>query len=300
MSKAVPPKAVVDLGTNTFHILIFRYADGKLQTILKERIFVKLAEGGIGEISKSAFARALAAMKRFRGLMDKHEVRDYRAVGTAALRRASNGAQLVEEITLHTGLSVDIIDGKQEAEYISLGVQQLMDSSAANMVMDIGGGSVEFIVREDKKIRWLVSLPIGVAVLYDRFHEGDPIALEEEQKLRSFLRQHLSTLAPALKEHQPTMLIGASGTFDVMALLLGAEGHPFVQVTSSSMHTPLQDIVKSTKEERQQNPLIPDARVDMIVVAAILIQEILGFGDFTTIGISQYALKEGVAYDMNF
>ncbi len=211
--------ALLDLGTNTFHLLIVAHdLHGGFKEELRIREFVKLAADGIEEISESSRIKGLAAIAAFKTAIDQHKVTNVKAVGTAALRTASNGVQFLEEIYQQTGISVEIIDGKKEAELIYRGVRKIWHpGDLPALIMDIGGGSVEFIIADHAKILWSKSWPIGVAVLREIFHQEDPMSSQERETLESFLKETLSKLRAELGRWKPNTLIGAAGTFDVLA-----------------------------------------------------------------------------------
>ena len=171
--------AVIDLGRNTFHLLIIDSSTNDLSNeIYRERIFVKLAEDGIGKIGKNAYQRGLQALQHFQKIITKHQVKKVNAFGTAALRTASNGKDFVQEVQSKIGLTIQLIPGSEEARLIHLGVTQAVEmDDEKGLIMDIGGGSVEFIIADKNKVFWAKSFPIGVAVLHNIFHEKEPCLL---------------------------------------------------------------------------------------------------------------------------
>ena len=291
-------KAVIDLGTNTFHLLIADVVDHKIvETIYRERIFVKLGAEGVDTLGDKPLARGFEALKKFSQVLDRFGVTQLIAVGTAALRTASNGPEFLRKIKSELGISIKLIDGRREAHLIYLGVRQIWDisGSAPAIIMDIGGGSVEFIIADDHKIYWMDSYPIGVSVLHRKFHNTDPISKEEQRLLVDYLGQFMKPLAEAIQQYQPYKLVGASGTFDVLAMLLCPDNPSLYEVVQSEdVDKIILEIVRSNEKERYENPGIPDSRVDLIVVALLLLQEVLKLATWQTIGISQYALKEGL------
>lgn len=291
-------KAVIDLGTNTFHLLIADVAGHKiLETIYRERIFVKLGADGVETLGEKPLERGFEAIKKFRQVLDRFAVTQLVAVGTAALRTASNGPDFLLKIKAELDISIELIDGRREAHLIYLGVRQVWDISgnAPAMIMDIGGGSVEFIIADNHKIYWMDSYPIGVSVLHRKFHHTDPISEEEQQLLTGFLDQFMNPLAEAIQQYHPYKLVGASGTFDVLAMLLCPDDPALYEVVHcEDVDKIILEVVRSNEKERYENPGIPDSRVDLIVVALLLLREVLNLSTWQTIGISQYALKEGL------
>jgi exopolyphosphatase/guanosine-5'-triphosphate,3'-diphosphate pyrophosphatase len=134
--------AVIDLGSNTFHLLICEIGPpGRWTTIHKEREYVKLAEGGLDRIDEDALQRAINAMLRFADLIKRYEVKRTRAIGTAALREAQTGSIVAEKLTSISGIPIEIINGQQEAKYILDGIKAPYPRlDQYGLIMDIGGG----------------------------------------------------------------------------------------------------------------------------------------------------------------
>ncbi|MCB0663459.1 MAG: hypothetical protein KDC24_12015, partial [Saprospiraceae bacterium] len=141
-------KAVIDLGTNTFHLLAVEIDENEqMHFLFRERIFVKLAEDGIQSIGPAPFQRAIKAMTVFKNKLDELGIDHFKAFGTAALRTATNGPDLIHAIKEKTGIEVALIDGLEEARLIHLGVSQAVPfDHTKQLIMDIGGGSVEFVI----------------------------------------------------------------------------------------------------------------------------------------------------------
>jgi len=294
--------AVIDCGTNTFHLLIAQAGKkGEFKEIYRERTYVKLAKEGIETIGKEAYTSALNTLKHYAQVIAKHKVVDIQISGTAALRTASNGLQLVQEIKEKTGLNINIISGRDEAKLIQKGVAQAIGPQQNRwMVMDIGGGSVEFIIVDEQGVCWFESLPIGVAIIYKHFHLSEPISVDETQHLRTFLAGQLVSLHTALLRYPTSHLVGAAGTFDVLANKLGIR-----QPTPNATILDLDGfklfyhrVLAATKNERHNMSDIPDDRADMIVVALILVNYILEIANIKALTVSDFSLKEGMLEEM--
>jgi len=293
---------VIDLGTNTFHLLIVeKLPNGNTHEIFRKRVFVKLASDGIQTIGIAPFQRGLNAMINFHQILEKHQVKNIRAIGTAALRTANNGNDFVQLIFQKTGIGIQLIDGKEEAKLIYQGVREAFPlKEDPVLIMDIGGGSVEFIIANKSGIKWSQSFPIGVAVLFKSFHKNDPISSTEIQEINTALAQILSPLFEALKQHSVDKLIGASGTFDVLELFLSqkdnSELYAIIPVFSYANFS--KKLIFTTVAERLALQRLPDSRADLIVVALILIDFIVKAANIRTIITSPYAMKEGVLAEM--
>jgi exopolyphosphatase/guanosine-5'-triphosphate,3'-diphosphate pyrophosphatase len=188
------PLAVMDLGTNTFHLLIVEGNSTHYTEIVHEQDPVKLGEGGInkGFIQPAAFERGIKSMLQYRRLIADNNVQQVRAIATSALRNAANGQDFIDQVKAQTGIAIEIIDGDAEAAYIYKGVKASGSLSEHNsLVVDIGGGSVEFIICDNKQVKWKQSFEIGAARLMDNFHRTDPIPPESITALNLYLQDSL-------------------------------------------------------------------------------------------------------------
>jgi len=293
---------VIDLGTNTFHLLIIeKLPDGKHFEIFRKRVFVKLASEGIHTIGTAPFERGLDTMLQFHQLLQAHKVTNIRALGTAALRTASNGGNFVRLIAEKTGIHIELIDGSEEARLISEGVKQAVPLTKEDvLIMDIGGGSVEFIITNQTGIKWSQSFPVGVAVLFESFHKSNPITVSEIQQVNTHLTERLAPLFIALQKYTVDKLIGASGTFDVLELFLAEAGNQglYAMVPIDDYRHFSKKIIHTTVAERLAMQRLPDSRADLIVVALVLIDFIIKAADIQTIITSAYAMKEGALAEM--
>lgn len=299
--------AVLDLGTNTFHLLIAELnEDRSIREIFVEKKHVKLGEGGIteGKIASASFNRGLEAMQDFRRVIDLHEVSEVYGTGTAALRTAANGQDFVDQVKALTGISIDIIDGDREASLIYGGVREAVDIHDHALIMDIGGGSVEFIFCDDRKVKFKKSYPIGAARLMALYHKSDPINADDIFSLHQHLEEQLADLKKNLLMYKPRTLIGSAGAFETFADLAirkygladrsAESGYP---IERAQLQSVIGDIIRSTHEERAADDKISSVRVDMIVTAAVLTSYILAHAQVTEVMLSTYALKEGLLYE---
>ena len=154
--------AIIDLGTNTFNILIVKVNSAKTPTKLyQSKISVKLGEGGINKnfIEPVPFQRGIEAMKTYKDIMQRNAVDKVFAFATSAIRTASNGNEFVTKVKEETGIEVTMISGDKEAELIYYGVRNALELTDDNsLIIDIGGGSTEFIIANKNKIFWKQSV----------------------------------------------------------------------------------------------------------------------------------------------
>ena len=189
--------AVMDLGTNTFHLMIADKAASGFKVVLHEEEAVKLGEGGInkGSILPAPFERGVKTMQRFAAVIKENQVQQVRAIATSALRSAANGKDFITEVKEKTGIGIEMITGDQEAGVIYRGVKASGCLSSQNsLIADIGGGSVEFIICNDDEVLWKQSFEIGAARLMDRFHDADPIPQASITALNNYLDDALPSL----------------------------------------------------------------------------------------------------------
>lgn len=295
--------AVIDAGTNTFTMNIYRLlGDERFEKFPKERYYVNLAENGIDQLGKGAQNRAMTAFEAFRKLIDELNVSKVFAFGTAALRRASNGKQLIKDIYQQTAIQIELIDGEREAELIYQGVKHAapLDEQTA-LIIDIGGGSVEFILCNKAERFWARSFPIGVAHLYNEIIKSDPISAQEVLDLENYLNEQLEPLKKALKSFPPKVLIGASGTFDALESMIGthqrSENYGYIALDRLSQLS--KELQQLSYSERKAYPKLPESRAKLIVVAMIMVDDLLKLASIEKdLIISDYALREGVMFEL--
>ena len=294
---------IIDMGTNTFHLLIAAQEEGRIKYIYRERVAVKIGMGGInqGIITDEAMTRALDCLKLFKQTLDEFEVKQVFAFGTSALRNANNATVLTEKIKEATGLEVSIISGDQEAAYIFEGVRQALHlGEDTSLVMDIGGGSVEFIIGNNQEVFWKRSFEVGGQRLLEKFHKTDPITKNEMESLYAYFDESLIELQVALQKFQPKVLVGSSGTFDTLSDIYcknkGIDKNfddPETPLSVEGFHEIFDELIHKNREARLSVPGMISMRVDMIVVVCCLINWLLKTYPMNRVRVSTYALKEG-------
>lgn len=294
--------AIIDMGTNTFHLMVAERGT-PMKIIFRDRSAVKLGKGGIneGRITPDAFARAIRTLKDFKDAADKMNAKKILAFATSAVRSAVNGQELVNEIRNETGIEVSVISGNEEAALIYAGVRGALDlGSDKSLIVDVGGGSVEFIIADDKRITWKRSFDVGGQRLLERFHKHDPIAPNEIEDLTQYLKDVLDPLFHQLRIHNPSVLVGVSGTFDTLSeiycnrnqIKYHAEA-PETPLTLESFDTITEELVSKNRAQRLAIPGMIEMRVDMIVVACLLVNLIVDNHSFSSVRVSTWSLKEG-------
>ena len=295
--------AVVDLGTNTFHLLVGRCTPDGIEEVARERHFVRVASDGIDRIGEAPYARAVAAAESMGRLLARYPGIPRAGFATAALRTASNGPELRERLSAAIGVDIEIIDGDREAGLIAAAVLSApLPPADRYLVMDIGGGSVEFILTEGTMTKYRESFPVGAQVLRQRFHKGEPFGKTPDAPQRTTLNAYLDGVLAPLLAHcgfAPVQLVGSSGTFDVLAELYGVDYARGVHTITPRLCTVLyEEACGMTEAERFGDSRIPDDRADMIVVALALIDWVLRRLPQQQIVTCAYALKEGALLEL--
>ncbi len=291
--------AAIDIGTNTFHLLIVEW-DGiekKFNELIRKRFFVKLGAKNLFNIDAEAYQRGLIAMEEFALLIEKHQIKKVIAYGTSAIRNAENASQFIKDVHSRTKILIEKISGDKEAELIFKGIKLSYPfREVPDLIMDIGGGSVEFIIADQNKMHYAQSFKIGVTLLKNQFHTNEPISLIQINELKLHLQKSLQVLINKLIEFKPKNLIGASGTFDVLENLLPKEklSDSANIIKTENLKSLIDNIVTKTLAERKQMKDIPLSRVDLIVVAFLLIEFIWGLQDFKHMVVTKYSMKEGM------
>lgn len=292
-------KAVIDLGTNTFNLLIAEVDSSRFNTIISTKIGVALGMGGILEnrISSEAFDRGMSALKEFKELCDEYEVKRIIAIGTSALRDASNGQEFRTRALDEFDINIQIVDGKKEAELIYAGVKLTYDFARPAMIMDIGGGSTEFIFADREGIQFLTSLNIGVSRLYQQIPTDDPLSRDDIQRIEQWLEDKTNGFFDNKTAHT---LVGASGTFETFyELIYDANfipGFETITLSREELNQCLKQIMESTQAERDANDRIVPIRKKMAPVAAVKTNWVLKKLDVSEIVISPFSLKEGALF----
>lgn len=300
--------AIIDCGTNTFNLLIAEFEfNGEHRILLNTKKSVKLGEGGLAgnRIAQKPFERGYKAFLEFVDLAKKHKADTIQAFATSAIRSTINGPEFVKKILEKTGIIIQVLNGDTEAQYIFKGVNLAMEGiTKPVLIMDIGGGSTEFIIASDNQVHWKKSFELGASRLLEAFKPSDPVSPEQVIALKEHLKEILGPLNSQMKKHQIETLIGCSGSFESLADMIMADQNQ--SETTGKLYTFNNDELKamhrrllaSTEAERKNIPGLVEYRVDTIVFASIFIRYVKKRYKIENVHHSSYALKEGVLADM--
>lgn len=296
--------AVIDLGTNTFHLIIAELSPAGIAVIYKTNLPVQLGQGRINEnmIIPEAFERGIKALQGFKEEIDRQQVQVIRATATSAVRSAANGQDFVEAACKRAGINIDVISGEDEAAYIFNGVKATGLIKETSLIMDIGGGSTEFIICNAESQLWKKSYNIGAARLLQAYFNSDPINEPDRSSILARLDQELPDLIAACQDYQPQMLIGSAGAFETFAAML-LQGIDIKAISSATLDIDdykvlAKKLITSSHEDRVAMPDLIPLRVDMIVIAAIITDYVIEKTGMKAISLSTYDLKMGILYQI--
>lgn len=301
--------AVIDLGTNTFNLLIAEILPNKTyRVVFNTKIAVSMGSGGMVKklLSQEAMKRGIEALVQYQQKIEEYEIKNVYAFATSAIREATNGTDFVKQAR-SVGIEVNVISGDKEAELIYKGVQLALEiGERPALIMDIGGGSTEFIIATSDKILWKQSFLLGVSRLREIFNPSDPVSARQIEEVEDYLAKELAPLLKAVHQFPVNELIGSAGSFDSFAEIVT---HRFYSPDILQNNTEyvfnlkeanliFEELIKSTKEQRLQIRGLIEMRVDMIVMAVLLTRFVLKTLGLQQMRLSTLALKEGVMNDL--
>jgi exopolyphosphatase/guanosine-5'-triphosphate,3'-diphosphate pyrophosphatase len=300
--------AVIDLGTNTCNLLIASFQEKNYRILYQGKEVVKLGKNGIGnnQLTDDGLERAVFAIKKHQSIIEKYAVSEILIIATSAIRDASNTAWFRQEIKERTGLELNVISGEKEAELIFEGVKLAFPEIEDNsLILDIGGGSNEFILVDKGLPVWKESFPMGMARLIEAIQISDPITADEIARVENWFESKLYTLWERIENFQIAQLIGCSGAFDTIADLIdqtepGTKTRKRQEIKLQDFKRIYTELIKSTTSERMAMKGMEPIRIEMIVPAVIFIKLVIDRLNIQKIVQTDFALREGVLYERIF
>jgi exopolyphosphatase/guanosine-5'-triphosphate,3'-diphosphate pyrophosphatase len=300
--------AILDLGTNTCNLLIAEYQDKTYHILYQGKEVVKLVKDGIikNMLTEHALERAIQAIKNHQKKIREYGTVKIVALATSAIREAINRDWVQQKIKEETGLELLVISGDKEAELIFKGVKLAFGQiEYRSIILDIGGGSNEFILAEAGEPIWKQSYPLGMARIIEQIPPSDPITPEKIQQIIDYFENGLEYLWKRTKNFRITDLIGCSGAFDTLADLIdqtdpGSKQRIRQEVKLTDFERIYHVLIKSTTAERTKMKGLESIRIEMIVPSVIFIKLIVDRLKIQKIYQTDYALREGVLYEQIF
>ncbi|MFW7524823.1 guanosine-5'-triphosphate,3'-diphosphate diphosphatase [Vibrio ostreicida] len=301
MNQAVssPLYAAIDLGSNSFHMLVVRHISGSVQTMAKIKRKVRLAAGldKSNTLSLEAMQRGWDCLRLFAERLQDIPQGNIRIVGTATLRTATNAAEFLNEANKILGHDINVIDGEEEAATIYKGVAHTSGGNGRRLVVDIGGASTEVIIGEGFEAKALTSLQMGCVTWLEKHFQDRQLTIENFDRAIQSAKQ---TLQPILQQYSQIgwdMCVGASGTVQALQEIMLAQG--------------MDEIITLTKLKRLQKQAMLAEYLEELDISGLTLERALVFPSGLSILIAVFelleidsmtlaggALREGLVYDM--
>jgi exopolyphosphatase/guanosine-5'-triphosphate,3'-diphosphate pyrophosphatase len=293
--------AAVDLGSNSFHMVVARMHHGQLTIIDRLREMVRLASGlsDAGYLDNSSQDRALGCLRRFGQRLRDMQADKVRVVGTNTLRHARNGATFLVAAEEALGHPVEVISGIEEARLIYLGVSHHIESrSGRSFVLDIGGGSTELIIGEGFEPKRLESLTIGCVGLSREFFPNGKLSAKRFERARLAMRLELRPVAAGFRRLGWTTAIGSSGTIRAAGDIAHELGLIETAITVRALETIIEQMVRAGDVQSLKLPTLGPERAPVFPGGVAILVEVLKSLAIENMHISEGALREGLLYDM--
>jgi exopolyphosphatase / guanosine-5'-triphosphate,3'-diphosphate pyrophosphatase len=322
--------AAIDIGSNSIHMIVAEAdVEGGITTLwrMKEMVGLGRETFPARAISRETIERAMAILARFQQAAQQRQCERICAVATSAVREASNGGDFIERIGRSLGMEVRVISGREEARLIYLGVRHAIPlKGGPHLIVDIGGGSVEFIIGDRVRPLLLASRKLGAARMTAQFIKSDKITDAERAALLEHYENELAPIIGEIKRLKPIKAIGTSGTLENLAAMSappedaasGSNGatsgavNGNGQVIGNGSGTPIprprfieknafgemfEKLLRAGPKQRAAMHGLDEGRRDQIVAGALLVRELLRHLKLRRIEICPAALREGILVD---
>ncbi|MDE1461416.1 exopolyphosphatase [Spartinivicinus poritis] len=293
--------AAIDLGSNSFHMIVARLDQGEIRPLERLGEKVQLAAGLDDDdyLSEEAQQRGLDCLRRFAQYTKHLEVGKVRVVGTNALRTAHNRDEFIKRAQEILSHPIDVISGREEARLIYLGVSHTQaDDLGRRLVVDIGGGSTEFIIGQRFEPQLLESLHMGCVVYSQRFFQGGTITSRQFQEAYYAARLELLNIAAPYKEAGWEDVIGSSGTVKSIQNVLLAKGLTSTGITAEGMEELRKYIVSVGHIDKMMLEGLKPERVSIFPAGLAILMAVFDAFKVDRMCYSEGALREGLLYDM--
>lgn len=303
--------AAIDIGTNSIHLVVVKIAgDGSFETIDQVKEVVRLGEGSgddIKHLTSAAVKRGIRTLMTFKGIADSHNA-EIRAVATSAVREASNKNEFIKKVKEETGIDTEIISGHEEARLIYLGaLRALSIYDKTILLIDIGGGSTEFVVAKEGNILYSNSLKIGAVRLTNKFFPDGIISKSGIIDAESYVEGMIYPVYRDLQNFEIDKVVGTSGTIMACGNMIAAQKGEIKSVPTvlnnfefslDQLRTIYKRVLKyKSPDERKNIAGLDNKRADIIPAGIILLKNIFEMIDIQSLVISGFALREGIVID---
>ena len=308
MSSEIPNRrAVIDIGTNSVKVLVGDLAaEGRLTPICEISRQTRLGAGfyGTQKLQRSAIALTAEAVAEFHASAAKLGASSIRVIATSAARDARNADELIEAVRQRTGLEMEILSGDMEAEWTFRGVTSNPSlAQSPVLILDVGGGSTEFIVGDQAVPQFRSSYSLGTVRLLEQLHLNDPPGLAALAECRAWLKDFLTTqvvpfLDPALRACRgPVRLVGTGGTATILARIetrmagFDRDKIEAAEISLARIQSHLHEQWQMTLTQRQQIIGMPPNRGDVVLTGMAIYESIMTQFGLAQLGVSTRGLR---------
>ncbi|MFE9043316.1 exopolyphosphatase [Streptomyces sp. NPDC007818] len=296
--------AGIDCGTNSIRLLVadVHPETGELVELDRRMTIVRLGQGvdRTGRLAPEALERTFAACRAYAEVIRELGAERIRFVATSASRDAENRQEFVDGVVAILGVEPEVITGDQEAEFSFTGATGELPDSESYLVVDIGGGSTEFVTG-NRHVEAARSVDIGCVRLTERHVRHDPPTAEEAEAIRADVRGALDLAAETVPLGTARTLVGLAGSVTtVAAIALGLPEYDstkihHARISAAQVAEVTRRLLASTHDERAAIPVIHPGRVDVIVAGALVLQEIVERVGAAEIVVSEHDILDGIA-----
>jgi exopolyphosphatase/guanosine-5'-triphosphate,3'-diphosphate pyrophosphatase len=293
--------AAIDVGSNSLHMIVAQVGvDGAISTLWRAKEMVGLGRMSFPSrrLSAESMDQAMLALRRFQQEAYNRHCEKIIAVATSAVREASNGGDFILRARRELGINVRVVSARDEARLIYLGVRHAVDlKGGPHLIVDIGGGSVEFIVADESKPLLLESRKLGAARMIAQFVKSDPIDAADLERLLKNYDQELSPLVQSIAQLKPVDALGTSGTLENLAALCGSPGDPVGApgiIEAERLSRVVGKLIESRAKDREKLEGLDEQRRDQIIAGALLANEVMRRLGLKQITLCRSALREGI------
>jgi len=298
--------AALDVGSNSFHVLIAQVlSGGRIEVLARAKEMVRLGEVSLrtGVIPPEVFRRGIDALASLRRIVDRYRPDALVAIATSAVREAQNGGEFVRAAHDEVGIDIQVVRGQEEARLIYLGARGTLNLDGRRVCLfDLGGGSLEVILADARECYFTDSLKLGVIRLTEEWSASDPPSAKELTHLRARIRQNLAPVIGRVSAMGFDFVAMSSGTASALAALHGAmsstRGEPSSSIlTQESLADLEQKLGRMSVEERTRLPGLDARRADTILAGAMVLRAALELTGATEATLAEGAVREGIVAD---
>ncbi len=301
MARKIPEViAAVDLGSNSFHMVVARHSHGQLNILDRLRESVRLGAGldEQGRLHREAIEIALACLERFGQRLRDMKAESVRVVGTNTLRKAKRKGAFLDRARSALGHPIEVISGIEEARLIYLGVANTTPSEPGRrLVTDIGGGSTEIIIGEGLHTKKLESLHMGCVGMSSRIFSDGVITEKRLKRARLAARLELQPVQATFKSLGWDQAVGSSGTIRSVSDILRARGGDGV-ITPAAVESLIEQLLRAGELSKLRLQGLTEERLPVFPGGLAILAEILAVLDIKAMKVADGALREGLLYDI--